>query len=240
MQGMTLSSQCRHYTQNRLEFDPFSAYFVQGSRSETKRSDNNSSVKDENVIKTENFEKVELESASELRNWLEKHHQQEESVWLVTFKKSQPEKYVSSSEVLDELLCFGWIDGIRRKLDEVRTMQLIGPRRVQHWSATYKERAGKLIAADKMHPAGLKSIESSKQNGLWNFLDEVDQLITPPDLAKALREYPTAPDFFASINDSSKRFVLRWIKLAKTDKTRQKRLDEIARLASVGEKLKGS
>lgn len=192
------------------------------------------------MIKTENFAKVEVKSTGELRSWLEKHHQQEESVWLVTFKKSQPEKYISTSEVLDELLCFGWIDGIRRKLDETRTMQLIGPRRAQHWSATYKKRASKLIAAEKMHAAGFKSIEASKQSGLWNFLDEVDQLIIPADLAEALDKYPTAPDFFASINDSSKRFVLRWIKLAKTDKTRQKRIDELARLASKGEKLKGS
>ena len=83
------------------------------------------------MIKTENFDQVEIASAEELRSWLLDHHQQSESVWLVTYKKSIPGKYVSRWEVLDELLCFGWIDGIRRKLDESRTMQLISPRKAQ-------------------------------------------------------------------------------------------------------------
>ncbi|MGB3799566.1 MAG: hypothetical protein WA952_07090, partial [Lewinella sp.] len=75
------------------------------------------------MIKTEDFKKVPVSSAGELRDWLQAHHSQEAGVWLVTYKKSVPEKYVSTGDVLDELLCFGWIDGIRRKLDEERTMQ---------------------------------------------------------------------------------------------------------------------
>lgn len=133
------------------------------------------------MIKTENFEKVELSSGEELRAWLLENHQQEESIWLVTFKKHVTGKYLSTGEVLDELLCFGWIDGIRRKLDEDRTMQLIGPRRMQHWAKTYKDRAARLIEEDKMMPAGYKSIEVSKQNGMWNFMDDVDALIKPAD-----------------------------------------------------------
>lgn len=75
------------------------------------------------MTKTENFQKVEVSSSHELRSWLEVHHTQDASVWLVTFKKNVPGKYLSTSDVLDELLCFGWIDGIRRKLDDTRTMQ---------------------------------------------------------------------------------------------------------------------
>ena len=60
---------------------------------------------------------------------------------MVTFKKSEADKYVSRWDVLDELICFGWIDGIRRKLDDNKTMQLISPRKVEHWAKTYKERA---------------------------------------------------------------------------------------------------
>ena len=149
-------------------------------------------------------------------------------------------KYVSISEVLDELLCFGWIDGVRRKVDEQRTMQLISPRKAQHWAKTYKDRAASLIEAGKMHPAGLKSIEVSKAKGLWDFMNDVDQLIVPDDLAKALAGRPGARPFFDEINDSSKRFVLRWVKLAKTDKTRQKRIQQLAELSAKGEKLPGS
>lgn len=192
------------------------------------------------MIQTENFEQVEVSSAEELRHWLAAHHQQQASVWLVTYKKAVPTKYVSRGEVLDELLCFGWIDGIRRKLDEERTMQLIAPRRVEHWAKSYKERAAKLIEQGKMAAAGYQSIEAAKASGLWDFMDDVDQLLVPADLQAELQKYPGASDFFYAINDSSKRFVLRWLKLAKTDKTRTARLQELAQLSARGEKLKGS
>ena len=192
------------------------------------------------MVQTDNFNQVEISSSQELRSWLADHHRQTESVWLVTYKKSVPNKYVSTSEVLDELLCFGWIDGIRRKLDEDRTMQLIAPRKANHWSQTYKDRATRLIEEGKMQEAGLRSMEWSKQQGLWDFMEDVDQLILPDDLKKALSEYNVATEFFTSINDASKRFVLRYIKLAKTEKTRMARINEIALLASKGEKLKGS
>lgn len=192
------------------------------------------------MIKTDNFEKVEIHSAAQLSAWLLAHHTQEKAVWLVTFKKSTKEKYVSREEVLDELLCFGWIDGIRRKLDDKRTMQLIAPRKVQHWAKSYKVRAEKLIEADRMHQAGLDSIKAGKESGLWNFMDDVDNLVIPKDLQSALQQLKGAMDFFENINDSSKRFVLRWIKLAKTAKTRANRINKIAKLSSIGEKLPGS
>jgi len=192
------------------------------------------------MVKTENFQKVEVKSNQELRFWLEKHHSQTESVWLVTYKKSSPDKYISTSEVLDELLCFGWIDGIRRKLDEQRTMQLISPRKVEHWAKSYKDRAAKLIEEGRMQEAGFRSIALSKDNGLWDFMEDVDNLVVSQDLQNALKKYERATEFFYAINDSSKRFVLRYIKIAKTEKTRASRIEQIAALASKGEKLKGS
>ena len=192
------------------------------------------------MIQTDNFQKVEVTSQAELRRWLEQNHQQEESVWLVTFLKAVPEKYLSTAEVLDELICFGWIDGIRRKLDERRTMQLISPRRVQHWAKSYKDRAAKLIAEGKMHAAGFHSIEHSKQVGLWDFMEDVDRLEVPQDLQDGLDKVPGASDFFHRLNDASKRFVLRWLKLAKTEKTRKARIQQLAELSGKGKKLKGS
>ena len=192
------------------------------------------------MIETENFNKVEIVSQEELRSWLDDNHEQSDSVWLVTYKKDVPEKYVSRWDVLDELICFGWIDGIRRKLDDKRTMQLISPRRIEHWARTYKERAAKLIEEGRMHESGFKTIELSKTNGLWHFMDDVDNLIIPEGLGEALSQLDGASEFFASINDSSKRFVLRWIKLAKTEKTRNNRIEKIALLSSKGEKLPGS
>ncbi len=192
------------------------------------------------MIKTENFEQVEIASQEGLRNWLVKNSQQGTTVWLVTYKKDVADKYVSSGQVLDELLCFGWIDGIRRKLDEERTMQLISPRKTQHWTKTYKERAQRLINQNLMQPLGYAAIEAGKQSGLWDFMADVDALIIPKDLEEALKIKPAAFSFFNQINPSSKRFVLRWLKLSKTEKTRAKRINQLVELSEQGEKLPGS
>ena len=186
---------------------------------------------------TKERERLEIASAGELRNWLEANHEREASVWLVTWKKSTPEKYVSTDEVLDELLCFGWIDGRRLKLDDARTMQLVSPRRHQHWAKTYKDRAARLERDGRMREPGAKAIEASKRNGLWSFMDDVDALIVPDDLETALKRRPPATRRFAGFSASSRRNMLRWLKLAKTERTRAARIERIATLASRNEKI---
>jgi len=192
------------------------------------------------MIKTENFEKVEVTSTQQLRDWLEANHSQKESVWLVTYKKHMGEKYVSVQNILDEVLCFGWIDGIRRKLDDDRTMQLISPRQTQHWAKSYKDRVAKLIKEGRMHPAGLEVIAESKRNGLWTFMDDVDALIKPDDLIEALNLNPPANEHFDTFSQSSRRNILRWIKLAKAPETRAKRIKETAVLAAQNQKIPGT
>ncbi len=185
-------------------------------------------------------ERVGVASARELRDWLEAHHGQSESVWLVTFKKHVAERYVSTGEVLDELLCFGWIDGRRMKLDDDRTMQLISPRRAHHWSKTYKDRVERLTEAGRMHEAGLAAVERSKADGLWTFLDDVDALIRPDDLETALDAHPPARTTFLAFPPSTQRFALRWIKLAKSADARARRVTKTAELAAQGKKVPGA
>lgn len=189
------------------------------------------------MIDTDKFEKLEIISASQLRDWLEAHHSQTESVWLVTYKKHVADKYVSVGEVLDELLCFGWIDGIRRKLDTDRTMQLIGPRRVHHWAETYKQRVARLMTEKKMHPAGLEAIAESKRQGLWDTMADVDALTVPKDLADAFGQRPGTANSFSAMAPSYRRNVLRWIKLAKTPSTRAKRITTVVDATARNEKL---
>lgn len=192
------------------------------------------------MVKTENFIKVEVTSALQLSTWLARNHTQQTSVWLVTYKKQLPEKYVSIQEVLDELLCYGWIDGIRRKLDEDRTMQLIAPRKVQHWTKTYKDRFQKLESSGRMTNAGRHAALAAQKNGLWNFMDDIDELVKPEDFFKSLGNYPPALALFDGFATSSKRFMLRYIKIAKTPATRARRIQEITLLAKEGKKLRGS
>lgn len=191
------------------------------------------------MTKTENFIQIEIKSAEALRNWLLKNHSQKESIWLVTFKKEIQDKYVSIQEVLDELLCFGWIDGIRRKLDHERTMQLIAPRKVEHWAQTYKVRFAKLDNAGLVHQSGYDAVVASKKAGLWDFMDDVDHLIVPEDLTQALSENKPALEFFEKLSTSNKRFILRFIKLTKTEQTRKKRIFQVATLAAQNKKIPG-
>lgn len=182
--------------------------------------------------------RVEVASASELRAWLSDHVDRDDGVWLVTSKKHVPDRYVSTSEVLDELLCFGWVDGVRRALDDDRTMQLISPRRTRHWARSYKERADRLIASGRMRPEGMASIEASKRSGSWDRMDDVDALIVPADLRTALDDSPTAAEWFDSAAPSYRRNLLRWVALAKTEPTRTRRIDRIVDTAGRRERIR--
>ncbi len=192
------------------------------------------------MTKMQELERVEVESAKVLRNWFERNHAQAESIWLVTFKKSVPEKYVSAQQVLDELMCFGWIDGRRMKLDDERTMQLLSPRKSQHWSKTYKDRVARLTAEGRMHAAGLAVVQSAKQSGMWDFLNDVDALIKPDDLIHALKAHPPALANYEAFPDSAKRDILRWIKIAKHPETRAKRVLKSAELAAQNQRASGT
>lgn len=186
------------------------------------------------MIATEGFAQVEVRSAAELRDWLWMHHAQAASVWLVTWKKAPGAPHVPMTEVLDELIAFGWIDGLRRKLDDARTMQLISPRRQQAWAQTYKDRAARLDAEGRMHPAGLAAIAAAKAAGRWNETAQVDALQVPDDLAAALGPCAEA---FCAMAPSYRRNVLRWLHAARRPETRRARIARIADSTARGERL---
>lgn len=142
----------------------------------------------------------------------------------MTWKKAVPEKYLSNEQVLDQLIAFGWTDGIRRRMADERTRQLISPRRTQPWAKTYKDRAERLIATGSMQPAGLASVERAKATGMWDAMNDVDALVVPDDLTAALAAHPPASENFAAFPTSVRRNILRWIAYAKTPPTRSKRI----------------
>lgn len=172
-------------------------------------------------------EEFEASSVEALRDWLSRHHTQDESVWLVTFKKSAGSRYISTSEVLDELVSFGWTDGIRAQVDHDRTKQLISPRRTKPWAKSYKDRAERLIKQGRMQPAGQAAVDLAKSSGAWDAMNEVDALIVPPDLLAALTSQQHALVNFEAFPPSTRRNILRWIASAKTEKTRLTRIERI-------------
>lgn len=176
---------------------------------------------------------IEITSEAALWDWLEAHHGTDGTL-LVTWKAAHKGKYVSRDAVLDALVAYGWIDGRRYTVDGDRTAQLITPRKVQHWAQSYKDRAARLEAEGLMRAPGAASVAAGKANGLWDFMADVDRLEVPADLGAALGPARGAWDALAP---SYRRNVLRWIKLAKTDATRAKRVAAASDATAEGRKL---
>jgi uncharacterized protein YdeI (YjbR/CyaY-like superfamily) len=167
------------------------------------------------------------------RRWLLDKHATSPGVWLIFFKKDSGKPRVSYDEAVEEALCFGWIDSLPNKIDEQSYKQLYSPRKSKsNWSKPNKERVERLIAAGLMQPAGMDKIELAKQNGTWDALNEVEQLIVPSDMGQALAENPVARTNWEAFSRSTRRGILEWILNAKREETRAKRLEETVRLAA--------
>lgn len=178
----------------------------------------------------------EITSEADLWDWLAGNHAHSQSIWLITFKAADRARYVSRDAVLDALIAYGWIDGRRKVVDAARTAQLIAPRQQQAWSQSYKDRAARLEAEGRMKDPGRAAIELGKRSGLWEFYQDVDALHVPDDLERALQIHGGAIWFHAAA-PSYRRNLLRWVKLAKTDTTRSKRIQKIAETAAAGRKI---
>ena len=180
----------------------------------------------------ENATKVEVKTRSDLREWLQVNYQRKNGVWLVTYKK--PSKYYFPySDIVEECICFGWIDSLPRKLDEARTMLYISPRKEgSNWSKVNKEYVTRLQQAGLIHEAGLQKIEQAKQDGSWSFLDDVEALILPDDLKLALSDNKTARENWSAFPPSVKRGILEWVKNAKRSETRIKRIKDTVEKAA--------
>lgn len=115
---------------------------------------------------------VEVTTLAEWRGWLQAHHTQRASVWLVTYKKGASRPHLSYDDAVSEALCWGWIDSLPRKLDAERSMLRFTPRSANTgWSALNKQRAELMMNARRMQPAGLAKIDAAKADGSWTRLD---------------------------------------------------------------------
>lgn len=192
------------------------------------------------MIDSDRYPRVEVASVAHLHQWLAENYARDEAVWLVTYRKNVQDKYVTTDQVLDELVSFGWTDGIRRKVDDQRTMQLISPRRTKPWARTYKVRAERLIAEGRMQRSGLDSVRAAKESGAWDEWNDVDDLLVPEDLRAALVAAPPAWEVFASFPPSVTRNILRWVAAAKTAPTRSKRITATVDEARQGRRVKSN
>jgi uncharacterized protein YdeI (YjbR/CyaY-like superfamily) len=183
-------------------------------------------------VQHKEFQHVQVRSQTDLRTWLKANCDSKESIWLVTFKKPSP-FYLPYPSIVEEALCFGWIDSLPRALDEKRTMIRLSPRNPKSsWSKINRDRAEKLIRQKRMASPGLKIINEAKRNGAWDRLKAVDGAQLPRDLASALKKNPLARRNFEAFPPSTKRAILEWIQQAKTSATREKRVSTTVELAA--------
>jgi uncharacterized protein YdeI (YjbR/CyaY-like superfamily) len=179
------------------------------------------------------FERVEVKSRREWRDWLAANYRLSTSIWLVTSKKNSGDRYLPYAAIVEEALCFGWVDSVPRALDADRSMRLVSPRKPgSAWSRLNKDRVRALVASGKMAAPGLAVIEAAKADGSWTRLDSVEALDIPDDLAAAFERYANAAANFDAFPRSSKRLILEWIVTAKRTETRSKRIGKTARLAA--------
>ncbi|MBK8502869.1 MAG: YdeI/OmpD-associated family protein [Saprospiraceae bacterium] len=179
------------------------------------------------------------QNKEEWRLWLDKNHLIRDWVWLIIHKKSSDTPTITWSEAVDEALCFGWIDSIRKPIDAEKYMQYFGKRKVDiTWSKINKNKVTHLIEQGLMSDAGVESIERAKLNGSWTILDEVEELKIPKDLEKALKLQIGSKAYFLSLSKSIRKAILQWVVLAKRPETREKRILEIANLAADRQKPK--
>jgi len=185
-------------------------------------------------ISASNYERYQPADRDEWRHWLAANHTTTPGVWLVTFKPSTGKPRPTYDEIVEEALCFGWIDSQTGTIDGERTRMLITPRkRGSPWSALNKERIERLIVNGRMTEAGLAKIEAAKADGSWSLYDAIDALEVPPDLDAALNRDLAARQGFDAFSPSNKKQLLWWVASAKRDATRADRIAKV--VANAGE-----
>lgn len=174
---------------------------------------------------------VTVESRAALRAWLAANHATSPGLWIASYKKHTPH-YLPWAEAVEELLCWGWVDGQVAALDADRMRHRCAPRNPQSaWSAVNKEIVALMRAEGRMQPAGEAVIATAMANGMWTFLDDVERGEVPEDLAAALGDLrPIWEGWPRSVT----RGTLEWIKTAKTQATRAKRIANVVDCAGQG------
>jgi uncharacterized protein YdeI (YjbR/CyaY-like superfamily) len=180
-----------------------------------------------------------MKTPGQWRAWLQEHYATDQELWLVFYKKHTRKASLAYEDAIQEALCFGWIDGILKRIDDEKHMIRFSPRRKNSiWSATNKKRVAKLIAEGRMTDMGLAKVREAQENGQWdNASVQRPTPEVPAELKKALAGNKTARRHFESLAASYRKQFIWWIASAKRDETRRKRVDEAVHLLAENKKL---
>ncbi len=178
---------------------------------------------------------VHPETREQLRAWLGAHQEDGAGAWVASWKKATGRPAVPYNDVVEELLCVGWVDSTAGTLDAERGMLWCAPRKKgSGWSRPNKQRVARLEAAGLLLPRGSAVIEAARADGSWAKLDDVENLVEPADLVAALDADPAARATWDAFPRSVKRGLLELVLQAKKPETRARRIATIVADAAVG------
>jgi uncharacterized protein YdeI (YjbR/CyaY-like superfamily) len=180
-----------------------------------------------------------FKSSSAFRKWLDAHHASSKELWVGFYKKNSGKPSIDWPQSVDEALCFGWIDGIRKRVDEESYMIRFTPRKPSSvWSAVNIANATKLIKQKRMQPAGLKAFAARKENrsGIYSYEQRSAELVEPY-LGK-LKRNQAARKFFQSQPAGYRKQMNWWVVSAKREETRLKRLDQLIEDSAQGRTIR--
>lgn len=192
------------------------------------------------VDKAKNAFSVKLfRSPDAWEKWLAADHDSSSGLWIKFAKKASGVTSVYYKEALDVALCFGWIDGQVKSLDENFYLQRFTPRRERsQWSKINCGHAMRLIECGRMRPAGLKQIEAAKADGRWAAAyDSPRGAAVPADLIAALKKSPVARKAFDGLDSRNRYAILYRIQDAKRAETRANRIEMFLKMLAAGEKF---
>ena len=165
-----------------------------------------------------------FETSKDLGEWLKVNHSTESELWVKIFKKSTGIQSVSWNDVVVEVLCWGWIDGLKKPIDDQAYLQRITPRtKRSNWSKRNTEHVERLISEGRMKESGLVHVRAAKADGRWENAYVVSEMTVPPDFLAALEGQAEVKQFFETLNKSSRYVIAYGLKSAKKPETRQKR-----------------
>lgn len=175
-----------------------------------------------NITETTSFA-----SSNELDTWLSRHYASKSELWIKVYKKGSGIASVSWDDIVIECLCWGWIDGIKKSLDDDAYLQRITPRKPKSiWSKRNTEHVKRLITEGRMQEPGLVHVRAAKADGRWQSAYRAGDVTVPDDFLQVLESVPSAKAFYARLPKSSRAIIAHGLNSAKKAETRQRRFEK--------------
>jgi uncharacterized protein YdeI (YjbR/CyaY-like superfamily) len=148
---------------------------------------------------------LSFETEVEFESWLSLHYTQQQGIWLRYFKKGSNQPTITHNQAIDIALCWGWIDGLSNKFDDISYLVRFTPRRPKSiWSKVNVAKIEQLIASGKMQPSGLLQVENAKKDGRWdNAYQPASKMEIPADFIALIKKDPEVYEFYKQLNKAN-------------------------------------